>query len=168
MLIDAIKNRFSVRKFKEKKIETGKINELLIAAQLAPSARNKQNWHFVVITDDNKRGRLVEICNGQRFVGEAPLVIAVCASDIEYKMSCGENAYTVDAAIAAEHIVLQAVELGLGSCWVGAFDQDKIAKLIELPSEYRVVTLLPIGYPDIEKQDRNLKGLSEMVSYNKF
>ncbi len=83
-------------------------------------------------------------------------------------MTCGEKAYTVDAAIAGEHIVLQAVALGLGSCWIGAFYQEGIADLINLPEDYRVVALLPIGYPDIERNPRKLKSVEEIVSYNNF
>jgi len=168
MIIDSIKNRYSVRKFQDRPIEKEKVEALLKAAQLAPSARNVQPWHFVVIDDPAKRAKLTEICKGQKFVAEAPLSIAVCATNTDYVMTCGQPAYTVDASIAAEHINLQAVEMGLGTCWLGAFYHDQLAELINLPEDYKIVTLLPIGYPAVEKGNRNLKPLQEIVSYNSF
>ncbi len=168
MILESIKKRFSVRKFKDKPIAKEKLEAILEAARLAPSARNIQPWHFVVIDDSQKRKQLTEICKGQKFVAEAPVTIAVCATNLDYKMTCGQSAYTIDAAIAGEHIALQAAELGLGTCWIGAFYQDKMAELIDLPKDYRVVTLLPIGYPDIKRKQRILKPLKEIVSYNSY
>lgn len=168
MIIESIKNRFSVRKFLDKPVEKEKLDQILEAARLAPSARNLQPYHFVVIDDQEKRAKLNEICKGQKFVSEAPLAIAVCASNTDYLMTCGQPAYTVDAAIAAEHINLQAVELGLGTCWIGSFYHDKLAELINLPADHKIVTLLPIGYPAVEKGKRNLKPIDELVSYNNF
>ncbi len=84
MLLKAIKDRYSVRKFKDKKIETDKLKIILEAARLAPSARNLQDWHFVVISDETKRTRLTEICKGQQFVSSAPITIAVCAGNTDY------------------------------------------------------------------------------------
>ena len=168
MVLEVIKERFSVRKFMDKEIEQEKLDSILEAARLAPSARNLQDWHFVVIKDKKKREQLTEICKGQRFVSTAPVTIAVCAGNIDYELSCGEKAYTVDAAIAGEHIALQAAALGLGSCWIGSFYQDKIAELISLPENYRVVALLPLGYPDTTRPVRNLKPIDEIVSYDEF
>lgn len=168
MLINSIRNRFSVRKFLDKPVEKEKIDQLLEAARLSPSASNIQPYHFVVIDDPGKRSKLTEICKGQKFVSEAPLSIAVCASNTDYVMTCGQPAYTVDASIAAEHINLQAVELGLGTCWIGSFHHDKLAELINLPDDLKIVTLLPIGYPATEKGNRNLKSIDELVSYNSF
>jgi nitroreductase len=168
MILNAIKARYSVRNFKDKEIEQEKLDAILEAARLAPSARNLQDWHFVVIKDKTKREQLSDICNSSKFVSTAPVTIAVCAGNTDYTMTCGEKAYTVDAAIAGEHIALQAASMGLGSCWIGSFDQDKIAELIKLPDSFRVVTLLPIGYPDSARPVRNLKPISEIVSYDQF
>jgi nitroreductase len=168
MLINSIRQRFSVRKFLDKPVEDDKLQEILSAARLAPSAGNIQPYHFVVINDPAKKTKLSDICKGQKFVSEAPLSIAVCASNTDYVMTCGQAAYTVDATIAAEHINLQAVELGLGTCWIGAFHHDQLAELINLPQDYKIVTILPIGYPAITKGSRNLKSVEELVSYNSF
>lgn len=168
MLLKCIKNRFSVRKFQDKQIEQEKIDILLEAARLAPSASNKQTWHFVVIKDPGKRTQLTDICRGQKFVAEAPITIAICITNLDYVMTCGQTAPIIDCALAGEHIVLQAAELGLGSCWIGAFYHDKMAKLINLPEDYQVVGLLPVGYPAVEKGSRNLKAIEEVVSYDSF
>lgn len=168
MLLKAIKNRFSVRKFKDKPIEQEKLDEILEAGRLAPSARNVQPWKFVVISDPEKRAQLTEICKGQKFVAEAPVTIALCANNTDYCMTCGQQAYTVDASIAGEHIALQAAELGLGTCWIGAFHHEPMAKLINLPSDYKIVGLLPLGYPDVEKGNRNLKPVEEVVVWDSF
>ena len=168
MLLDSIKERYSVRKFLDTPIEQEKIDILLEAARLAPSASNKQTWHFVVIRDKEKRKQLANICRGQKFVSEAPITIAVCNTNLDYTMTCGQKAPVIDGAIAAEHIVLQAVELGLGSCWIGAFYHDKMAKLMNLPQNYEIIGLLPIGYPAVEKGNRDLKTIEEVVSYDNF
>ena len=168
MLLDCIKKRYSVRKFLNKPVEQEKIDILLEAARLAPSASNKQTWHFVVIRDKEKRKQLANICRGQKFVSEAPITIAVCNTNLDYTMTCGQKAPVIDGAIAAEHIVLQAVELGLGSCWIGAFYHDKMAKLMNLPQNYEIIGLLPIGYPAVEKGNRDLKTIEEVVSYDNF
>ena len=168
MLLDSIKKRYSVRKFLNKHVEQEKIDILLEAARLAPSASNKQSWKFIVIKDPEKRKQLTDICRGQKFVSEAPITIAICNTNLDYIMTCGQKAPVIDGAITAEHIVLQAVELGLGSCWIGAFYHDEMAELINLPQDYEIIGLLPIGYPAIEKGDRDLKSIGEIVSYDNF
>ena len=168
MLLNCIKERYSVRKFQDRVIEQEKLDTLLKAAQLAPSARNTQPCKFVVIRDEEKRKKLTDICKGQKFVSQAPVTIAICANNTDYTMTCGQKAYTIDAAIAAEHIVLQATEMGLGTCWIGAFFHDEIANLINLPHDYKIVALLPVGYPEIEKGKRNLKSIEEIVVLDSF
>ena len=168
MLLDCIEKRFSVRKFLDKPVEQEKIDILLEAARLTPSASNKQTWHFVIIRDKEKRKQLTTICRGQKFVSQAPITIAVCNTSLDYTMTCSQKAPVIDGAIAAEHIVLQAVELGLGSCWIGAFYHDKMAELINLPQDYEIIGLLPIGYPAVEKGNRDLKSIEEIVSYDSF
>lgn len=168
MLLNCIKNRFSVRKFLDKSVEQEKIDILLEAARLAPSASNKQTWKFIVIRDEEKRRKLTAICKGQKFVSEAPIILAICMTNLDYVMTCGMNAPILDGAIAGEHIVLQAVELGLGSCWIGAFHHDQMAELINLPEDYVIVGLLPIGYPAVSKHKRNLKSIEEISAYDSF
>ena len=165
MLLDLIEKRFSVRKFKDKPIEQEKLDKILKAARLAPSARNYQPWKFVVIRDETKRQQLTEICKGQKFVSEAPVTIAICCTNIDYRMTCGQPAYIIDGALASQNITLEAFDLGLGTCWIGAFYQAEMAKLINLPKAWEVVGLIALGYPDIEKGKRDLKPENEVIAY---
>lgn len=144
---DAIMERRSVRSYKDKEIPEEDLNTLLEAARLTPSVRNKQSWKFIVIRDKEKREVLAQAAAEQEFVGEAPVVIAAVALEPDYVMRCGVPAYAVDLAIAIDHITLQAVELGLGTCWIGAFYQDKVREILKIPDDCKVVALLPVGYP---------------------
>jgi nitroreductase len=149
---EAIKARYSVRSYSERSVETEKIDQVLEAARLAPSASNRQEWRFVVVTDKIKRARLAEAAAGQMFVGRAPCVIACCADTDYHEMRCGQLTYPIDLAIAIDHMTLRAVELGLGTCWVGAFYESEVKKILNIPEEIRVVELLPIGYPSEKGQ----------------
>ncbi len=155
---DAIKNRYSVRSYSVKPVEEEKIKELLEAARLAPSAGNRQEWRFVVVTDEQVRKELAGAAAGQMFVGEAPCVIACCADTDFHKMTCGQLTYPIDVAIAIDHITLRAVELGLGTCWIGAFYEEEVKKILNIPEKIKVVELLTLGYPESVTQ-RQKKGL---------
>ncbi|MCX7806229.1 MAG: nitroreductase family protein [Planctomycetota bacterium] len=146
-VFEAIRTRKSVRSFKDRPVEREKIEKLLEAARLAPSASNRQEWRFVVVTDPEKRKALAVAARNQAFVGQAPVVLACCAEPDNHVMSCGQLCYPIDVAIAIDHITLAAVELGLGTCWIGAFDEKEVKKLLGIPDAIRVVQLLPIGYP---------------------
>jgi len=167
-VIDAIKNRISVRKYLDKDVEEEKLNEVLEAGRLAPSASNRQEWRYIVVRDKSTRKKLVEAANNQSFVGEAPVVIVCCAETDEHIMSCGEKCYPIDLAISIDHMTLRAVELGLGTCWIGAFNQDKVKKLLGIPDKIRVVNLLPLGYPAEKKNTKIRKPLTEIVHYEKW
>jgi nitroreductase len=164
---EAIKIRRSVRKYKKERIPKKIITQLLESARLAPSAGNRQEWKFIVVENEEKRKALA-LAAGQEFVGEAPVVIVGVALSPNRVMSCGVPAYAVDLGIALTHIVLHGVELGLGSCWIGAFNQEEVKKILEIKEEYKVVALLPIGYPAESPTPRERKGLEEVVSYNRF
>ena len=148
-VIDAIKKRNSVRNFLDKPIEEKKLREVLEAGRVAPSAKNRQEWRFIVVKDCEVRRKIVEAAKGQSFVGEAPVIIVACGIDDGYVMTCGQLSYPIDVAIALDHISLAAVELGLGTCWIGAFYEDKIKEILGIPNGIRVVDLMPIGYPAI-------------------
>jgi len=149
-VFDAIKKRSSVRFFLDKPVEEEKLHAVLEAGRLAPSAKNLQEWRFVIVKNPEVRSRIAQAANGQGFVGEAPVVIVACAVTDEVVMSCGQLCYPIDVAIALDHISLVAVELGLGTCWIGAFNEEKIKAILGIPKEVRVVQLMPIGYPVYE------------------
>jgi len=144
---EAIRARTSVRAFSHEPIGPDTIARVMEAARLAPSARNIQEWRFVLVTDPLKRTRLGEAANGQRFVGDAPMIIVACAETDRHLMKCGHPAFLIDVAIALDHITLAAVEQGLGTCWIGAFDADGVRRIVGAPPEIEVVQIMPIGYP---------------------
>jgi nitroreductase len=144
---EAIRSRQSVRSYLDKPVQQDTLDELFEAARLAPSAGNRQEWRFVAVTDPEMRMKLARAAAGQAFVGEAPCVIAACAETDGHAMRCGQLCYPIDVAIAIDHMTLRAVELGLGTCWIGAFSEDEVKKLLGIPEPVRVVELLTVGYP---------------------
>jgi len=146
-VIEAIKERCSVRAYQDEDVEDEKLQTLLECARLAPSAANLQEWRFVVVRDKKMRARLAEAANNQSFVAQAPVVLVCCAETEQHVMRCGEKSYPIDLAIAIDHITLAALELGLGTCWIGAFYADKVRKLLGIPESVPIVSLLTLGYP---------------------
>ena len=136
--------------------------------RLAPSASNRQAWKFVVVKDASTRKALTQAANNQAFVGQAPIIIAAVALMPERIMTCGIPSYAVDLAIAMEHIVLAAVDEGLGTCWIGAFSQENVRRILGIPNKYKVVTVMPIGYPAGEMTVKLRKPIEEVVCYEKF
>lgn len=165
---EAIGIRRSVRSYEDREIPEEDLNTILNAARLAPSARNEQSWKFIVVRDREKREALAEAAANQNFVKEAPAVIVAVALNPDYVMRCGVPAYAVDLAIAVDHITLQAIELGLGTCWIGAFYQEEVKNILQIPDEYKVVALLPVGYPATKVSFKNRKSLDEIVCYEIF
>ncbi len=165
---DAIRERRSIRLFDRRPVEEEKLHSVLEAGRLAPSARNMQEWKFIVVRDADKRARLMEAAKQQHFVGQAPVVIVGCGTITDYTMSCGQLSYPVDVAIALTQMTLQAVEEGLGTCWVCAFDADRVAELLSMPSGVRPVALLPLGYPKETPAPRPRKAIEEVVCYEEY
>ncbi len=168
-IYDAIAARKSVRAFEDKDVPEEVLTRLLEAARLAPSACNKQEWRFVVVRDAGMRKRLAEAASGQAFVGEAPVVLVCCAETDGHVMSCGQQCYPIDVAIAIDHLTLAAVDEGLGTCWIGAFDEARVKDLLGIPGKIRVVELLPLGYPrDPSAVKKQRLPLEEIVKYERW
>ena len=166
---EAIIKRKSVRAFKDKDVPEEMISRLLEAARLAPSASNRQEWRFIVVRDPATRKQLSKAAMGQKFVGEAPVVLACCAETDGHVMACGQLCYPINVAIAIDHITLCATADGLGTCWIGAFDESQVKEILGLPPQIRVIGLLPVGYPkdpSSVKKDRLL--LKEIVKYERW
>jgi len=168
MVLEAIKKRRSVRSYQDKEIPEDVLQQVLEAGRLAPSANNKQHWKFIVVKDESLRKKLVPACKNQEFVGEAPVVIAGCGTDPDYVMTCGEHSYSIDLAIALGHMSLEAASLGLGTCWIGAFYQDKVKEILNIPEGVRIVNLLTLGYPKKLGTKTERKPLSEIICYDKY
>jgi len=164
---EAIKNRYSCRSYKADSVPEEKLKRVLEAARLAPSAHNEQECKFVVVRDDNKRREVAEAA-GQGFIAEAPVIIAAVALEPEHIMRSGNPAYAIDLAIAVDNMTLQATEEGLGTCWIGAFSQEEVKKVLEVPEEYKVVALMPLGFPAEKGRPKSRKSLDEIISYDKF
>ncbi len=164
----AIQSRRSIRSYKSLEVEEEKLLRVLDAGRLSPSAGNRQERRFVVVSDARKRKALSEVANNQSFVAEAPLVIAACSVETEYIMKCGQPAYPIDTAIAVDHMTLQAVEEGLGTCWIGAFDEKKAKEILDIPDNVRIVQLLTLGYPSTVPRPTPRKNLDEIVMREKW
>lgn len=160
-VFDTITERRSIRNYKDERIPKDKLDKLLEAARLAPSAANRQIWKFIVVEDEQIKKQLVTACNNQAFVGTASHVIAGVGDP-------AQKWHQVDLAIALEHIVLEAAELGLGTCWIGAFNEDEVKKILKIPQDKKVVALLTLGVPAESPAARPRKALEEIVDYNEY
>ena len=165
---EAINKRRSVRSYEDKPIPEDVLNRILEVARLAPTAKNRQQFKLIVVKDKETRRKLIEAANNQQFVGEASVVIAAVGLTPNNKMRCDIPTDPVDVAIAIDHITLAAVEEGLGTCWIGSFYQDKVCKLLGIPSSCKVVELLTLGYPKDTPRHKTRKSMDELVCYEKF
>ena len=168
-VMDAIKTRKSVRSFLDQPVEDEKLRTILEAGRLAPSASNRQEWRYVIVRDRETRKKLAEAANWQTFVGEAPIVIVACAETDNHVMDCGQLCYPIDVAISLDHMALVAAELGLGTCWIGAFNEEKVKAILDIPEEVRVIELMPLGYPvDSTPKIKNRLPLNMIVKYERW
>ena len=147
-VLKIIKNRYSVRKYQSRPVKDDHLKEILEAARNAQSAKNRQDWRFIIVRNETLRQKLADAARGRQFVGEAPMIIVCCGINTDYKMTCGQYSYVIDVAIAMENMALAAWECGLGSCWLGAFYEDRVKGILNIPDEdIRVVGMLTLGYP---------------------
>ncbi len=166
---DLIASRFSVRSYTSEKVDRSSILEILEAARLAPSAVNYQPWHYIVITENEDLSSFHEVYHRSWFK-EAPVCIVVCADHSQSwkRKSDGKDFADVDAAIAIDHLVLKATELGLGTCWICNFDVEMARKKLELPDYIEPIAIIPVGYTNSEAPVKTRKDLSELVHWGKF
>lgn len=148
---DAIAGRRSIRSYKNVDVTDGQIRKILQAGHMAPSAGNMQGREFIIVRDADSRGRIADAALGQRFIEEAPVCVIVCANLPRTRQRYGKRAelYVIqDTSASVMSMMLQAVDLGLGTCWVGAFDEGEVARILGIPDGIRPVAILPIGVPD--------------------
>lgn len=147
---EVINQRKSYRNFSNQPVEQEKILKVLEAARLAPSWQNRQCWRFVVVQDKDKIKKIGRLnpftLNINFFLQKVPVIIVACANPKDSGQRNGKDYYLVDTAIAMEHLVLAATDLGLATCWLGAFDEKMIKDLLNIPNEIRVVAMTPLGY----------------------
>ena len=168
--LQLVSERHSVRSYEPRPVEPETLERILEAVRLAPSGSNRQPWRFVVVQEAETRERLSVACANQAFIAGAPVVIAGVGLMPERVMSCGIPGDPVDVAIAMEHLALAAVAEGLGTCWIGAFDQDQVRSVLGIPDSVKVIELMTLGYPAQAARPRakSRKALSDIVSYDRW
>lgn len=165
---DLIKKRYSVRAYQSKPVEEEKLQKVLEAANLAPTAANRQPFKIIVIHTKKREAKLKRIYHRDWF-SQAPLVIGICAMKSEaWSRMDGKNYADVDATIAMDHLILAAADLGLGTCWVAAFNPDAAREILGLPDDVEPVAFTPLGYPADELKSKKRKALGEIVRYEKW
>ena len=169
-ILEIIKERRSVRRYKSDPIHEDVLRRVLDAARFSPSGKNLQPWKFILVKDEILKQRLAEASVGQTFIAQAPVVIVACAFPDKCFSRMGNymKSWPVDVAIAVEHLMLQAQEERLGTCWIGAFEEDEVKSLLHVPEEVRVLALTPLGYPDEKPAPRGRKDLQEIISHDYY
>ena len=165
-LLPEIEHRYSVKNFADTPVEKDKLERILDAGRRAPSAKNRQPWRFIVIDDADIRTQIQTAAFGQDHVGQAPVIIAGCTTNVDYRMPNGLLSYPIDIAIAMTFMTIQSQVESLGSCIVTTFDEQEIKEILTIPYSMRVVMLLLVGYPAESRIPAPRKPLNRIVSYN--
>ena len=169
MILKEIVERYSVRKYLDKDVEEEKLREVLEAGRLAPSACNYQPWKFIVVRDKETRKKIAEPTTWAKFIAEAPVLIVACKVRDGFLMGGWYDSAILDIGIALDHMTLQATHLGLGTCWIGDFNEKLVKELLEIPENVRIVALLTLGYPREKKiPKKKRKPFEEVISFEKF
>ncbi|MFA5168157.1 MAG: nitroreductase family protein [Candidatus Omnitrophota bacterium] len=177
--LDLVQKRRSVRRYSDRPVAKEDVLKCLEAARLAPSACNSQPWHFVVIDEPELRRRVAErIFSGlysmNKFAKEAPVLVAVVSEKMKFLASLGgqirDTRYClVDIGIVCEHLILQAQELGIGSCWIGWFDEKALKQELKLSRDKKIDIVIALGYPEEDKiVPKTRKTLTEISSFNEY
>lgn len=179
-IIEAIRDRRSIRKYKADRIKDSDILQIIEAARLAPSGSNTQPWKFIIIKDDSTKKKIVEVDHKQKWMLSAPVFI-VCVSDIRTRIEdVDSNSFLEDSpqpelklvirdtAIAISYMLLEAQYLKLGTCWTAWYEQEEMRKALELPEYLYVSGVVTLGYADEKPQMRPRKSLDEIVRYEKW
>jgi len=179
-LLELIKSRNSIREFINRPVEREKIMTCLEAARLAPSASNSQPWRFIIVDDRDMKNRLCEaaftgIYSFNSFCKTAPVILAIISEKSKFLASIGgmyrgTQYNLIDIGIAGEHFVLQAQELGLGTCWIGWFNVTAVKSILNIPRQKKVDILIALGYPEPGKptQRHDRKSMGNIASFNSY
>jgi nitroreductase len=170
---EVIETRRSVRSFKKDPVPEKALARVLEAARIAPSGSNRQPWKFILIMDKTLKERMGLACDDQEFIADAPMIVVACGQRLLINTGgyMGDMSMLLDVAIAFTHLVLAARSEGLGTCWIGAFNNNEIKKLLKVPDGYEVVAVTPLGYPSDAgafAKSRSRKNREEIVSINEF
>ena len=164
---EAIQSLRSIRKYKDKEVEEEKIRNVFEAARLAPSALNKQPWKFILVKEKETIEKINYACNQTWF---APTMIVGCVDPAQsYVREDGEGYWKMDLALAMHNLMLSALDEGLGTCWVSAFNEKEIKEILRVPHYMRVLAITPLGYPDEKKtRVKKRKPLEEILYYESW
>jgi nitroreductase len=166
--LDLAKQRFSVRSYAARVVPQEKIEMVLEAGRLAPSAANRQPWRFVVVREERQRHALGEAYPREWF-WTAPVILVVCVEPAKgWVRSDGKNYSDVDGAIAMDHMTLCAADLGLGTCWIGAFEPAKVRRVLGLPATLEPLAMTPLGFPEEPIRAKSRKAAHEIVHYERY
>jgi nitroreductase len=163
----AIRRRYSCRHYDARPVEQDKLAAVLEAARQAPSAKNLQDWRFVVVTKEATRKRLAAAANNQTFLEDAGVIIIACTAS-DHVMRCGQAIGPIDVSIALEHMCLQATELGLATCWIGSFYPDKVKPIVGIPEHINIIELLALGYPADSAKEHRREPIESIACFEKW
>ena len=166
-IFEIMKKRYSCRAYLDKPIEKEILEQIFEAARQAPSAKNLQDWRFVVVTDKANKQKVAECTNHPNAFGKAGAMIAAC-SVCSDSMRCGQLIAPIDVSIALEHIALMATELGLATCWIGSFDTEKVRQVLGIPKDVAIIELMVLGYPGEGSRQTTRVPVENVVCYNKW
>ena len=164
-ILPEIVERVSIKNFNSKPLKKYQIERILKAGHLAPSAKNRQEWRFIVVQKSTMRNKIKDASFGQEHVGHASVIIAACTTNIDYKMPNRQLSYPIDIAIAGSFMLLQATREGLGSCCITTFDEDKVKHLLNVPYTMKIVMLILLGNYDEKPSKKSRKSVTRVVSY---
>ncbi len=171
-IYEVFKTRRSVRSYQSRSVPDESLNKILESTRIAPSGSNRQPWKFIIVKDDDLKKEVARACSNQLWMADAPIVIVACGWKIDYSRGgyMGDMSFLVDVSIAFTHMILAARAEGLGTCWIGAFDNTPIKNLLEIPKDVDVVAVTPLGYPkNVEfSPPGQRKKLDEITSTNKY
>jgi nitroreductase len=170
-LYEVMKTRRSIRSYLADPISEEKLSRILEAVRISPSGSNRQPWKFILVKDKELKTQVARACSNQEFVAEAPLIVVACGYKIPTNRGgyMGDMGMLVDVAIAFTHMILAARAEGLGTCWIGSFENDQVKKILQIPDDANVAAISPLGYPKQEfSASSNRKTMKEILATDKF
>lgn len=169
---EVIRTRRSIRAYRPDPIPEEALNRVLEAVRIAPSGSNRQPWKFIIVSNGDLRRRLAAACGNQGFIAEAPVVVVACGYNINYNRGgyMGDMSMLIDVSIAFTHLILAARAEGLGTCWIGSFNNEEVKKILNIPEDVNVVAVTPLGYPkdDGFANPGSRKPIKEIIFIDKF
>lgn len=169
---EVVSSRRSIRSYTSDKIPDDVLNRVMEAVRVAPSGSNRQPWRFLLVRKPELKQKIAELCGDQKWVAEAPIVVVACGHNINYNRGgwMGDAAVIMDVSIGLTHMILAAHAEGLGTCWIGLFENTPIKTLLGIPAEWNIAAVTPLGYPKDPKLvgPGKRKGLEEIVGFDEW